>query len=269
MHKIFAICNQKGGVAKTTTAINLSSYLANLGYKVLLVDLDPQSNATSGIGIDKRRVKSSIYDLLIKGQELSQTILDTQVKNLHIIPSNLNLTGAEIELVSVIGRESKLHNILHQISKQYEFIFIDCPPSLGILTINALVAAKSVIIPIQCEYFALEGLTQLINTVNLVKTNLNPLLDVGGVLLTMADYRTKLTQEVIKEIQNYFKEKVFDTVIPRNIKLTEAPGFGKPILLYDNQSPGAQKYEEFAKEFAKRFSQVAIKEQVTNINTIE
>lgn len=267
MHKTFAICNQKGGVAKTTTAINLSSYLAHLGYKVLLVDLDPQSNATSGIGIDKKSIQSSIYDALIKNLETKQIILDTQVKNLRIIPSSLNLTGAEIELVSVIGRESKLKNVLQTVADEYNFIFIDCPPSLGILTINALVASKSVIIPIQCEYFALEGLTQLINTINLVKTNLNPLLDVGGVLLTMADYRTKLTQEVIKEIQNYFKDKVFSSVIPRNIKLTEAPGFGKPIIMYDNQSPGAQKYEEFAKEFANKFSQLTVKEQVINITS--
>ncbi len=248
MSKVIAICNQKGGVGKTTTAINLATSLAISGKRVLLIDIDPQGNATSGLGIDKHNVKSSTYDLLIDEIDPRPVILKTTIKNLSLIPSNLNLTGAEVELVGIMGREYRLKKALSGILEDYDFILIDCPPSLGLLTINALSAAYSALIPIQCEYYALEGLSQLTNTINLVKENLNPSLAIEGVLLTMADYRTNLTNEVINEARNFFKDKVYATVIPRNIKITEAPGFGKPIILYDKHSIGAQKYQEFAEE---------------------
>lgn len=248
MSKIIAICNQKGGVGKTTTATNLSTYLALSGKKVLLIDTDPQSNATSGLGIDKHSVKLSVYDLLIDEIDPQLVIQPTGIDNFSLIPSNLNLTGAEVELVGIMGREYRLKKALSTISGNYDFIIIDCPPSLGLLTINALAAADSVLIPIQCEYYALEGLSQLSNTIDLVRENINASLQIEGVLLTMADYRTKLTGEVIQEARNFFKEKVYDTVIPRNIRITESPGFGKPIALYDGNSLGAQKYRDFTNE---------------------
>lgn len=252
MNKIIAICNQKGGTAKTTTAINLSAYLALLEKKILIIDIDPQGNATSGIGLEKDQIKKSTYHSIIEQAPLSEIIQNTQIENLRIAAANVDLTGAEVELVGVLGREYRLKKLLVEIVQEYDFIFIDCPPSLGLLTINALCSANSVLIPIQCEYYALEGLGQLVHTVNLVKDNINPNLDIEGVLLTMADYRTKLTNEVINETRAFFNEKVYNTVIPRNIKLSEAPGFGKPIVLYDKHSIGAQKYEEFAKEFLRR-----------------
>jgi chromosome partitioning protein len=248
MAKVIAICNQKGGVGKTTTAINLASYLAVSGKRVLLIDLDPQGNATSGLGIDKHSIKTSTYDLVIDEIDPNPIILATQIGNLNIIPSNLNLTGAEVELVGIMGREYRLKKAIANISGTFDFILIDCPPSLGLLTINGLSAANSVLIPIQCEYYALEGLSQLVNTINLVKENLNPILEIEGVLLTMADFRTNLTNEVIKEARNFFKERVYQTVIPRSVRLTEAPGFGKPILMYDKSSIGAIKYQEFTDE---------------------
>lgn len=248
MAKIIAICNQKGGVGKTTTTINLSTYLALSGKKILIIDIDPQGNATSGLGVDKHSIEKSVYDLVIDEIDPRLAVIKTQVENLFLIPSNLSLTGAEVELVGIMGREYRLKKALSSLSGEYDFIFIDCPPSLGLLTINALTAAGSVLIPIQCEYYALEGLSQLVNTVNLVKENLNTSLDVEGVILTMADYRTNLTNEVINEVRGYFKEKVYQTVIPRNIRLTEAPGFGKPIAIYDKSSMGAQKYSEFTNE---------------------
>jgi chromosome partitioning protein len=248
MAKVIAICNQKGGVGKTTTAINLSSYLSFSAKKVLLIDIDPQGNATSGLGINKHSLKTSVYDLLIDEINPKAVTIPTGIDNFELIPSNLSLTGAEVELVGIMGREYRLKKALATISSEYDFIIIDCPPSLGLLTVNALTAAGSVLIPVQCEYYALEGLGQLSNTINLVKENLNPTLAIEGVLLTMADFRTNLTNEVINEARNFFKEKVYKTIIPRNIRITEAPGFGKPIAVYDKTSIGAQKYEEFTNE---------------------
>jgi len=248
MSEIIAVCNQKGGVGKTTTAINLSTYLALAGKKVLLVDLDPQANATSGFGIDKQTVAEGAYQLLMGASTASELIRKTEIPNLFICPSHEALMGAEVELVSEIGREGKLKQALSSKLPEYDFIFIDSPPSLGLLTMNALVAAHSVIIPMQCEYFALEGLSQLTRTVTLIRERLNPTLVLRGVLLTMADYRTNLTDEVIEEARNYFKEKVYQTVIPRSIRLSEAPGFGKPIALYDAHCLGAQKYRELGQE---------------------
>jgi len=265
--KIIAICNQKGGVAKTTTSINLSSYLAAENRKTLLIDLDPQSNATSGIGIDKQSVTYSIYNVLHEHTAIESIIKTTQVDNLSIAPSSLDLTGAEVELVNALSREYRLKKSLDTISQKYDYIIIDCPPSLGLLTINALTAAGSVLIPIQCEYYALEGLSQLTRTVSLIKANLNSNLQIEGVLLTMADYRTNLTKEVIDEVKKFFGAKVYKTVIPRSIKLTEAPGFGKPILMYDKSSIGAKAYQALAKEVLNEFTQpienneVAVKEE--------
>ncbi|MDD5560861.1 MAG: AAA family ATPase [Candidatus Omnitrophica bacterium] len=248
MGKIIAICNQKGGVGKTTTSINLATYLAMAGKRVMLIDLDPQANATSGIGINKHDIKKSTYHVLLDELEISSILQKTAIDNLALAPSNLDLTGAEVELVGVLGREHRLKRALQKERENFDFLIIDSPPSLGLLTINGLCAADSVIIPVQCEYYALEGLTQLHHTIRLVKENLNPILGVEGVLLTMADFRTNLTKEVIQEARNHFKEKVYNTVIPRNIRLTEAPSFGKPIVLYDRDSLGAQKYEELSKE---------------------
>ena len=263
--KKIAICNQKGGVAKTTTAINLASYLALKGKKTLLVDIDPQANATSGLGINKNEIEHSIYDVLHEHTSLDQAIRETEVELLSIVPSNINLTGAEVELVNVMGREYRLKKAVAEMQKEFDFIIVDCPPSLGLLTINGLTAVNSVIIPIQCEYYALEGLGQLMNTVNLVKDNLNTALEIEGVLMTMADYRTNLTKEVIGEVKQHFGDKVYNSIIPRAVKLTEAPGFGKPVALYDNTSPGARKYEELAHEVLKiPFTQTIDKQEVIN-----
>jgi chromosome partitioning protein len=248
MGKIIAICNQKGGVGKTTTSINLAAFLAMAGKKVMLIDLDPQANATSGIGINKHDIQKSTYHILLEEAKFSDILQKTAINDLTLAPSNLDLTGAEVELVGALGREYRLKRALQPEKENYDFTIIDCPPSLGLLTINALCAADSVIIPVQCEYYALEGLTQLHNTIKLVKENLNPSLIIEGVLLTMADFRTNLTKEVIQEARNHFNEKVYITVIPRNIRLTEAPSFGQPIVLYDRDSLGAQKYEDLSRE---------------------
>lgn len=248
MAKVIAICNQKGGVGKTTTSINLSTYLAMSGKRILLIDIDPQGNATSGLGINKHNIKQSVYDLLIEEIDPKPIIISTGIYNLSLIPSTLSLTGAEVELVGIMGREYRLKKALSPILSDFDYIIIDCPPSLGLLTVNSLSAADSVLIPIQCEYYALEGLSQLVNTVNLVKENLNSSLVIEGVLLTMADFRTNLTNEVINEVKEFFKGKVYNTIIPRNIKITESPGFGKPMALYDKTSIGAQKYQEFTNE---------------------
>jgi len=249
MSKIIAVCNQKGGTGKTTTAVNVSAFLAQIGKKVLLIDSDPQGNSTSGLGINKNTLRKSIYDVLLNKISIEEVVHATELKNLFLVPCNVHLTGAEIELVSALARETRLKKALSLVRADYDYIFIDTPPSLGLLTLNALVASNSIIIPIQCEFYALEGVSQLFNTISLIKDGLNPELEIEGVLLTMADYRTNLTNEVIDEIKKYFKNKVYSTVIPRNVKLSEAPSFGKPICLYDKNSIGAKKYEEFAHEF--------------------
>jgi chromosome partitioning protein len=256
MGKTIAVCNQKGGTGKTTTTINLASALAVLGKKTLIVDMDPQGNASSGVGVNKNEIKESLYEVIIHKIPVSRGLLKTDFTNLDIIPCNINLTGAEIELVGVLSRETRLKKALEPIKEDYDFIFVDSPPSLGLLTLNALVAADSILVPIQCEFYALEGVAQLLNTISLVKEGLNQDLHVEGVLMTMADFRTNLTTEVINEIKNYFKNKVYNTIIPRNIRLSEAPSFGKPINFYDNASTGSLKYQELAEEFL----QVSLKE---------
>ncbi len=248
MARIISICNQKGGTGKTTTAVNLSFAVAQQNKKVLVIDTDPQGNTTSGTGVNKGEIKISIYDVLLQKSPVEEAIIKNFYQNLDIIPCNINLTGAEIELVGALSRETRLKRALSSVKDQYDYIFIDSPPSLGLLTLNALVASQSIIIPIQCEFYALEGVSQLLNTINLIKDGLNTDLEIEGVLLTMADFRTNLTTEVINEIKGYFKEKVYKTIIPRNIKLSEAPSFGKPIMLYDPICSGARRYEELAKE---------------------
>jgi len=251
MTRIISVCNQKGGVGKTTTAISLSCGLALKKKKVLLIDIDPQSNATSGLGVEKKSVEQSIYNVLLEHMSLDLVTRKTDVKNLWLVPSNVQLTGAEVELVNEMGREYRLKKALAQEANKYDFIIIDCPPSLNLLTINALSASQTVLIPLQCEYYALEGISQLVNTIDLVKNNLNPDLAIEGVLLTMADYRTKLCNQVISEIRGFFKEKVYKAIIPRTIRLGEAPGYGQPIFLYDPQSVGAAKYGELTDEVLK------------------
>lgn len=248
MGRVISVCNQKGGTGKTTSAINVAAYLALLGKKVILLDLDPQGNATSGSGINKHDVKKSTYHVLLEELDIKEILHKTEIKDLFLAPANLDLTGAEVELVSALGREYRLKRAIQKEKDNFDFFIIDSPPSLGLLTINSLSAADSVLVPVQCEYYALEGVTQLVNTVKLVKDNLNPNLHLEGVLLTMADFRTNLTKEVIQEVRNHFKDKVYQTIIPRNIRLTEAPSYGKPIALYDKESLGAKKYEELAKE---------------------
>lgn len=252
MGKIVTICNQKGGVGKTTTAINLAAFLASAGKKTLIVDADPQGNATSGIGVNKETVKESLYDLMLEKAKLNNIVKNIHLPNLFIIPSNIDLTGLEVELVGTIAREYKLKKVLEEAKRRYDYTIIDTPPSLGLLTINALTACDMVLVPLQCEYYALEGLSKLLNTLDLVKNNLNPAIEIVGVVLTMADFRTKLTHEVIDEIKKHFPEKTFKSVIPRNIRLSEAPGFGKPVLLYDKGSVGAEKYKELTEEFLQR-----------------
>ncbi|WP_070120004.1 ParA family protein [Bacillus marinisedimentorum] len=248
MGKVIAVANQKGGVGKTTTSVNLSACLAYLGSRVLLVDIDPQGNATSGVGIDKADVDECVYDVLVDDVEAGSVIKTTIVEKLDVIPSTIQLAGAEIELVSTISREVRLKRALEQVEDKYDYVIIDCPPSLGLLTINALTASDSVIIPVQCEYYALEGLSQLLNTVRLVQKHLNKDLMIEGVLLTMLDARTNLGLQVIEEVKKYFQDKVYRTIIPRNVRLGEAPSHGKPIILYDPKSRGAEVYLDFAKE---------------------
>lgn len=249
--KIISIANQKGGVGKTTTSVNLSTLLAKRGKKVLLIDADPQGNATSGVGMDKN-VELSVYDMLIIDEVESKDIIQkTEIKNLYICPSNINLAGAEVELVSMMSREYRMKEKLEQIKSDFDYIIIDCPPSLGLITLNSFTASNSVLIPVQCEYYALEGLGQLINTINLVKKHLNTELEIEGALLTMYDIRTNLSNQVVKEVNKYFENKVYKTVIPRNVKLSEAPSYGMPISIYDPRSKGAKSYDKLVKEFLK------------------
>jgi len=248
--KIISVANQKGGVGKTTTTVNLSAGLANRGKKVLIIDADPQGNATSGLGMDKE-VEFSTYDLLITDILPEDIIQETPIKNLYISPSNMNLAGAEVQLVSMMSREQRMKEKLDSIKDRFDFILIDCPPSLGLITLNAFTASDSVLIPVQCEYYALEGLGQLLNTVELVKKHLNKNLYVEGALLTMYDIRTNLANQVVKEVKRFFQNKVYRTVIPRNVKVSEAPSYGMPITIYDPKSKGARSYEKFTKEFLK------------------
>lgn len=246
--KIIAIANQKGGVGKTTTSVNLGACLAYIGKRVLLVDVDPQGNATSGIGIEKADVEHCIYDILVDDVDVKEVIKPTAVENLEIIPATIQLAGAEIELVPTISREVRLKRALETVKQHYDYMIIDCPPSLGLLTINALTASDAVLIPVQCEYYALEGLSQLLSTVRLVQKHLNTELMIEGVLLTMLDARTNLGIQVIDEVKKYFQDKVYQTIIPRNIRLSEAPSHGQPIIIYDPRSRGAEVYLELAKE---------------------
>ena len=250
MGKIISVANQKGGVGKTTTTVNLCTILAKKGKKVLLIDADPQGNATSGLGVEKE-VEFSTYDILVNDAEMKDAIQDTIIKNLKVCPANMSLAGAEVELVSMMSREQRLKEKLEDIKDKFDYIFIDCPPSLGLITLNSFTASNSVLIPVQCEYFALEGLGQLINTINLVKKHLNKEIQIEGALLTMYDVRTNLSNQVVKEVKKYFDEKVYKTVIPRNVRLSEAPSYGMPITEYDPHSKGAKSYTKLAKEFLK------------------
>jgi chromosome partitioning protein len=246
--RVVAVVNQKGGVGKSTTTVNLGASLATLGRKLLLVDLDPQGNTTTGLGINKRALEACVYSVLLQDFPLAQTIIDTELPGLSIVPATLNLAGAEIELVSMLSRENRLKNALKEVAEDYDFVMIDCPPSLGLLTINALAAADEVIIPVQAEYYALEGLSQLTTVIERVHGALNPRLEIMGVLITMFDGRTKLAGEVLDEVHRYFPQQVFKTQIPRNIRLSEAPSFGKPVIVFDVKSRGAQAYLSLARE---------------------
>lgn len=250
MSKIIAIANQKGGVGKTTTSVNLSACLAQAGKRTLLIDIDPQGNATSGLGANKQ-VNKSVYDVIINNEDIEETLQATDLPKLEVCPSNINLAGAEVELVSVISRETRLKNAIDKIKDNYDYILMDCPPSLGLITLNAFTAADSVLVPIQCEYYALEGLGQLMSTIDLVQKHLNKDLDIEGVVLTMYDPRTNLSMQVVQEVKRYFNKKVYSTIIPRNVRLSEAPSHGLPISLYDKRSKGAVCYANLAKEIIK------------------
>ncbi len=252
MGYVISIVNQKGGVGKTTTAVNLGSFLAAKRKKVLILDLDPQGNATSGYGFDKMELENTVYDLLVNEEDIENVIQHTNVKNVDMCPTNINLAGAEVELVSAISRETILKRAIEPVIDEYDYIIIDCPPSLGLLTINALSACEGVIVPIQGEYYALEGLTQLIDTINMIKKKLNPVVGILGVVITMFDSRTQLTKQVVEEVEKYFGDKVFKTHIPRNVRLAEAPSHGKTIGDYDPKSKGAIAYQELAQEVIKR-----------------
>ncbi len=248
MGKIIALANQKGGVGKTTSSINLAASLAVLEYKTLLVDADPQANATSGIGYDPREIKASIYECIINGIDAKEAILETSTPNLDLLPAHIDLVGAEIEMINLAEREHRMKEVFAKIKDQYDFIIIDCSPSLGLITINALTAADSVIIPVQCEYFALEGLGKLLNTIKIVQTRLNPELQIEGILLTMYDVRLRLSNQVVEEVKTHFQDLVFETIIQRNTRLSEAPSFGVSVIMHDATSKGAINYLNLAKE---------------------
>ncbi len=250
MSRVIAVANQKGGVGKTTTAVNLGAALAFLGHRVLVVDADPQGNTTSGFGVNKKKITQCVYQVLIDDVPMREVVVETDMGGLDLVPSTIDLAGAEVELVPAMSRETKLKKAMADLREDYEFVLIDCPPSLGLLTVNALTAADSVLVPIQCEYYALEGLTQLMNTVHLVQNHLNPSLQLEGVVLTMYDARTNLSAQVAEEVKRFFRDKVYRTIIPRNIRLSEAPSYGKPIIAYDPKSRGAEVYTELAKEVA-------------------
>ena len=252
MSLVLAVVNQKGGVGKTTTVVNLSAFLATKGKKTLLLDFDPQGNSTSGLGFDKNNLNKTIYDVIIDGEPLQNAIYESGRNRLHLCPANIQLAGAEVELVPVVSRETVLKSCLADLRKQYDYILIDCPPSLGLLTVNALTAADGVLVPIQSEYYALEGLTQLMETVTLIKRGLNPQLSTFGVIITMFDSRTQLAHLVAADVRRYFGDKVFRTIIPRNVRLSEAPSYGKSIIEYDPRSKGAESYDALAKEVIRR-----------------
>lgn len=265
MKNIFAFCNQKGGVGKTTSVINIAASVSEAGYKTMILDLDSQANATSGLGEEKPAIEFTAYQLIVENSEPASLVKSTQYKNLFLIPSGSDLSAAELELIQRERREYCLKNQLQKISQEYDFIFIDCPPSLNLITINALTASNYIIIPLQCEYYALEGLSQLLNTYYLVQKNLNPELEIGGVILTMADSRTNLTNQVIEEVKEFFKEKTFQTPIARSVKISEAPSFGKPAVFYDPSNRASKNYKNVAEEFLKRFAPNQNKEnQPTN-----
>lgn len=250
MSKIVAIANQKGGVGKTTTAINLAASLALLEYKTLVVDADPQANTTSGLGHNPREIENSIYECMVGKAEIADCITETEVEFLHLLPSHINLVGAEIEMVNLSNREEKMRNALNKVKDDYDFILIDCAPSLGLITVNSLTASDSVIIPVQCEYFALEGLGKLLNTIQIIQKRLNSALEIEGILLTMYDVRLRLSNQVVEEVQDHFKDMVFNTIIPRNVKLSESPSFGLPAIVQDAESKGSLAYLNLAKEVA-------------------
>ncbi|MNS42622.1 Sporulation initiation inhibitor protein Soj [compost metagenome] len=266
MTKVLAIANQKGGVGKTTTAINLAASLAVLEYKTLLLDADPQANSTSGNGFDLRNIQVSLYDCLVNEMPIRQIMLETETPNLYVLPSHLDLVGAEIELINHPNREHILKQAIAELHQEFDFIIIDCSPSLGLITVNALTAADAVIIPVQCEFFALEGLGKLLNTIKIVQTRLNPALQIEGILMTMYDGRLRLSNQVVEEIKNHFEELVFKTIIHRNTKLGEAPSFGKPVLMYDTESTGAINYLNLAKEILQKNNLTKIKNSESNIN---
>lgn len=252
MERIIAVANQKGGVGKSTTAINLSACLAEKGKKVLTIDIDPQGNTTSGLGVDKNSVENTLYELLLDEAEVKNTIIKNVYENLDLIPSNVNLSGAEIELIGIEGKEYILKNIIDKIRRKYDYIIMDCPPSLSMLTINALTAATSVLVPIQCEYYALEGLSQLVHTIELVKDRLNKCLEIEGVVFTMYDARTNLSLQVVENVKDNLKQNIYKTIIPRNVRLAEAPSYGQPINIYDSRSAGAESYRLLAEEVLNR-----------------